>query len=610
MSVEELMGPLGYDPAALKAKYASERDKRIRPEGKGQYVGTDGKLAAFARDPWADTGLAREPLRDHTEVVVAGGGFGGLLVGARLREAGFADIRVIEIGADFGGTWYWNRYPGAMCDLEAHIYLPLLEELHYAPRTRYSYGPELLEHSWRIGKTYGLYDKALFQTSITGARWQDGRWQISTDRGDVITADYFVIACGRQSLPKLPNLPGIDVFRPHTFHTSRWDYGYTGGDPSGGLTGLTDKVVGFVGTGATGLQAVPELAKWARELIVFQRTPSTVGVRANRETPPDWADMSKPGWQRERRDNFQAQMLPTRPAADLVHDGWTEIFAVLNPGPSGRIESRLGRELTADEMRYLAEINDYEVMNALRDRVSREVHDPETAEALKPWYRWWCKRPGFHDDYLAAFNRANVTLVDTRGQGVDGFTETAVLANGREYEVDCLIFGTGFEAGISYTRLTGFDITGTKTTLSQHWAGGVRTLHGMTTDGFPNLFFVGGNLQTAAATNAVHLLDEQARYIAHILRAARDRGTPVVEPDPASIDAYVELIRTSPKNKASFEFYLECTPGYFNAEGKAERSDDLFGGGRYGDGPMAYYEMLRNWQAAGTLEGLRLTSPW
>ena len=607
MSSDALVGQLDFDPVALKQKYADERDKRMRPDGQRQYAGTAGKFAAYGRDPWADPDFEREPIRDHTAVIVVGGGFGGLLVGARLREAGVTDVRLIEIGADFGGTWYWNRYPGAMCDLEAHIYLPLLEELDYAPRHRYSYGPELLEHSQRIGKEYGLYEKALFQTSITEATWLEDRqrWLLTTDRGDELTADHMVLACGRQSLPKLPDLPGIDVFRPRTFHSSRWDYGYTGGDSEGDLAKLRDKRVGIIGTGATAIQIVPEVARWAKELVVFQRTPTTVGVRGQCETPADWVDRSQPGWQKTRRENFQSYLLGLRPDKDSVHDGWTETLDVLIPETTAALAHRLGREPSAEELRYFSEINDYKVMNGFREWIQDVVDDPETAEALTPWYRWWCKRPSFHDDYLAAFNRDNVALVDTHGQGVSGFTETAVIVGDEEYEVDCLIFATGFEVAIPYKRLAGFDVTSRGVALSEHWRGQVRTLHGVSTDGFPNLFFVGGNVQTAMAVNAVHLLDELSQHVAYIIAEVRARGASSVEPGPESVDAYVDVIVHSEKNKAAFQFFAECTPGYYNGEGNAKTDEDLFSGGRYGDGALAYYDLLREWREAGGMEGMR-----
>jgi cyclohexanone monooxygenase len=610
-TIDELFGPLDFDPGALKRKYEQERDRRILPEGNKQYAAAiDGKFADFGKDPWVDPGFTRAPIVDHTEVIVAGGGFGGLLVGARLREAGFSDIRIIEEGGDFGGTWYWNRYPGAMCDIEAHIYLPLLEELNYAPRHRYAYAPEMLEHSRRIGEHYGLYAKACFQTVITSARWleADGKWLIETSRGDRMTSKYFVLACGRQSLPKLPGIPGIDQFEGHAFHSSRWDYRYTGGDTTtGNLVGLSDKHVAVIGTGATAVQIVPEVAKWAEQLVVFQRTPSSVGVRGQQPTPPDYADMSKPGWQRERRENFQRLILNIRQEIDYVHDGWVEISSMLKPVSSKEIANRLGRRPTREEIGLLAEIADYRAMNMLRSRVEEVVGDRATAEALKPWYRWFCKRPCFHDDYLAAFNQPNVRLVDTQGQGVERLTKRGIVAQGQEHRVDCIIFATGFEAGISYSRLIGFEIEGRAgARLSDHWRQGVRTLHGMTTDWFPNCLLVGGNQQTAAAVNAVHLLDEQSRHLAHVLREAERRGASRIEPSTSAVDAYVDLIRSSPKNKAQVDYYAACTPGYYNGEGKAVRSEELFVGGRYGDGPMAFYEMLAAWREEGSLAGLRL----
>jgi cation diffusion facilitator CzcD-associated flavoprotein CzcO len=611
----DLLGPLDFDPAQLQAKYDHERAIRIRTEGKSQYIPTSGRFAAFSRDPWSEP-LTREPLTDHTKVLIAGGGFGGLLQGARLNQAGITDIRVVEIGGDFGGTWYWNRYPGAMCDIEAHTYLPLLEELGYMPRHRYAYADEMLEVSRRIGEKYGLYDKALFQTTITDAEWAETEqvWKIRTDRGDVLTADFLVLAAGRQSLPKLPGVPGIDDFEGHIFHSSRWDYGYTGGDNSGGMTGLADKTVAVIGTGATALQIVPAVAPDAKSLLVFQRTPSTVGVRGQCETGPDWVNTSEPGWQRRRRRNFQAHVqFGTRvegapPAEDLVADGWCKAFEVLAE-PVERVVERLGRLPTPEEAAELSVVNDFRLMNQLRAHIDSVVEDPATAEALKPWYRWWCKRPGWHDDYLPAFNRPNVTLVDTAGQGVERFTATGIVAGGVEYPVDCVIMATGFEANIEYTRLTGFELHGRGTDLSDHWgAGGIRTLHGMSTDRFPNLFFIGGNLQTVSAVNAVDLLDEQAKYVAHILKTVVERGASTIEVESAAVDQWVETIRTAPQNKTLFEFFLECTPGYYNSEGKAQSMDDLFIGGRYGPGALAYYDLLEDW-ADGKLEGFVTMSP-
>lgn len=606
MQISEAMG-VDFDVDSLRARYRAERDRRVKTEGARQYLEAADELSRFADDPWTDDAFQRAPLIEHSEVIVVGGGFGGLLMGARLREAGFTDIRIIEEAGDFGGTWYWNRYPGAMCDIESLLYLPLLEELDYVPKSKYALQPEIFAHCQNIGSWYGLYDKALFVTSVTDMRWSDDEhlWHIATDRDDRLTASYVVLSCGRQSLPKLPGIPGISTFKGHTFHSSRWDYTYTLGDSTGHLTGLKDKRVAIIGTGATAIQIVPHLGEWSKELYVFQRTPSTVGVRANADIDPDWADTQPAGWQRDRMANFTALMAGDGPKEDLVKDGWTKFARLIAPPKPSDLAAILGRESTPEDVAYAAELSDFKVMNALRDRIGAIVIDPETAEKLKPWYRWACKRPCFHDDYLPTFNRPNVHLVDTFGQGVEAFTETAIVVNGESFEVDCVVFATGFEAGISYTHLTGFEIYGRAgQPLSRHWQNGVRTLHGISTDAFPNLFFMGSNPQTAAAVNAVHLLDEQAQHIAFILKTVKARGAAVVEADKASATAWADGIRASPKNRAQFQFYAECTPGYYNNEGKAKSTEDLFQGGRYGEGPTAYFKLLHQWRQDEALPGL------
>jgi cation diffusion facilitator CzcD-associated flavoprotein CzcO len=483
------------------------------------------------------------------------------------------------------------------------------EELKHVPRHRYAYAAESLELSRKIGRHYGLYEKVCFQTVITGARWleDEGRWLIETNRGDRMTANYFIMACGRQSLPKLPGIAGLGKFRGHALHSSRWDYAYTGGSESDfRLTKLRDKRVAVIGTGATAVQIVPEVAKWAKQLLVFQRTPSAVYARDQKETGLEYADMSRPGWQKERRENFQNILNATRQNADMVHDGWTDLSGRMKPLLSTKeLTERLGRTPTSDEKLHIAELSDYRVMNRIRSRVEEIVKDPDTAEALKPYYRWLCKRPCFHDDYLEAFNSPNVELVDTQGRGAEAFTERGVVVGGKEYEVDCVVFATGFEAGISYIRLTGFDVIGREgVPLSRHWQNGVRTLHGMTTDKFPNLLLLGGNQHSAAAANAVHLLDEQAIHAAYIVQQVKQRGIKAVEPTAEAVDDYTSMIRASPNNQVQMKFYSSCTPGYYNGEGKSTRTEDLFFGNRYGGKVLTFYQMLDAWRQNGTLPGM------
>ena len=600
----EIVGEIDFDPDALHTKYLAERDKRLRDDGIDQYVAVKAEFSHYIDDPYVEPGFTRAPVFDEVEFVIVGGGFGGLMMGARLREAGFDSIRVVESAGDFGGTWYWNRYPGAMCDVESYCYLPLLEELGYMPRHKYSFAPEILEHSRNIARRYRLYDDALMQTSITGMVWveADQRWEISTNRGDRFKARYVAMANGPLSRPKLPGIPGIGDFKGHTFHTSRWDYRYTGGDSSGGLSGLKDKRVGIIGTGATAIQCVPHLGEWAKELYVFQRTPSSVDVRNNAPTDPQWAASLEPGWQKARMENFNILVSGGDQDEDLVHDGWTDIFRNLTGNAAKEASRKLGRRLTSPEKAELMALADYRKMNQVRARVDAIVNDPATAAALKPWYRQFCKRPCFHDEYLQTYNRPNVTLVDTHGRGVERLTEGGVVANGREYGLDCLIFATGFEVGTSYTRRAGYDIVGRGgVTLSEHWADGLRTLHGLTSHGFPNCFFLGFT-QTAITISVPQALNEQANHVAHIVSAVRARGVGVLEPTAEAEEAYVQEIRSLAR--LGRRFYEECTPGYYNSEGETENRKGFFSD-MYGAGPLRFFEVLKAWREA-DMPGLSL----
>jgi len=603
--IAALVGELEFEPDALLAKYLAERDKRLRPDGNAQYVEVKAEFSRYVEDPYVEPGLTRPPVFDEVEFAIIGGGFGGLLMGARLREAGFQSLRVVESAGDFGGTWYWNRYPGAMCDVESYCYLPLLEELGYMPKHKYSFAPEILEHSRRIARHYRLYDDALMQTGVTELRWDENvsRWIISTNRGDRFKAQYVAMANGPLSRPKLPGIPGINDFKGYTFHTSRWDYRYTGGDSSGNLTKLTDKRVGIIGTGATAIQCVPHLGEWAQHLYVFQRTPSSVDVRNNAETDPNWAASLQRGWQKRRMENFNILVSGGDQDEDLVHDGWTDIFRNLTGTAAKEAARKLGRRLSSAERAELMVLADYKKMNQVRARVDAIVKDPATAAALKPWYRQFCKRPCFHDEYLQTYNRPNVTLVDTEGKGVERLTERGVVANGREYELDCLIFATGFEVGTSYTRRAGYDIVGRGgKTLSQHWSNGLRTLHGLTTHGFPNCFFLGFT-QTAITISVPQALNEQAKHVAYMVTESRARGATALEPTVEGEESYVQEVRSLAR--LGERFYRECTPGYYNSEGMVGNKSGFFSD-MYGAGPLRFFEVLEHWRAEGSMKGLAL----
>jgi cyclohexanone monooxygenase len=593
--------PLAFDPDALREKYREERAKRIRPDGNQQYVEVKGAFEHYVEDPYVEPGFSREPLVDEVEVVVIGGGFGGLLAGARLREGGVEDIRIIERGGDFGGTWYWNRYPGAMCDVESYIYLPLLEELGYVPTEKYARAPEILAHSKAIGEKYDLYANACFQTEVSEMRWDDdsARWIISTNRGDRMKAHFVCMPTGPLNRPKLPGIPGIESFKGHSFHTSRWDYAYTGGDSNGNLTGLAGKRVGIIGTGATAVQCVPHLGEAAEHLFVFQRTPSSIDVRGNRPTDPDWAESLSPGWHKHRMDNFNILVTGGFQEEDLVSDGWTDIIRNLLV----MVREDQGAAIDADGLMKTMELADFQKMEQVRARVDSIVQDEATAESLKPYYRQFCKRPCFHDEYLNAFNRSNVTLVDTKGAGVERITENGVVYDGVEYEIDCLIYATGFEVGTDYTRRAGYELYGRDgVTLTKKWSDGVRTLHGMHSHGFPNCFIMGPQ-QSGFTVNFPHMLDEQSKHIAYIVKHAVDHDISTIEVSEEAETGWVDTIMqvAGPAR----EFLKECTPGYYNNEGMV--SELAAQNGFYGGGSVAFFKLLHDWRDEGDLRGLELT---
>ena len=586
---------LDFDPAALRERYRKERDRRLRSDANEQYVEVAGDFRHYVDDPYVETAIKRAPLHDEVDALIVGGGFGGQLAAARLREAGVKDIRIVEKGSDFGGTWYWNRYPGAQCDIEAYIYLPLLEETGFIPREKYSFAAEIRGYARRIGEKYDLYAKACFQTEVTEIRWSesDKRWLVKTNRGDAMKAKYVVMSSGPLNRPKLPGIPGITRFKGHSFHTSRWDYGYTGGNSEGGLTKLADKRVAIIGTGATAIQCVPHLGRHAKHLYVFQRTPSSVDLRGNRPTDPAWAKTLGEGWQKHRMENFNTLVSGGAQDEDLVADGWTDIIRSLGVSAARRPEVQASLLEFAKAM----EIADFKKMNQIRARVGDTVKDPATAEALKPWYRQFCKRPTFNDDYLPTFNRPNVTLVDTEGRGVDEITEKGLVFDGVEYEVDCIIFATGFEVGTSYTRRAGFEVYGRGgETLSSHWANGMKTLHGITAHGFPNCFHMGVT-QNTLTPNFPHMLDEQARYVADVVRSADERQAQTVEPSAEAEAAWVETIKRSAL-PTTVLFQMDCTPVYYNGEGRAGEGKGLFEG-LYGPGSVAFFELAKTWRESG-----------
>ena len=547
-----------YD--AIKVRFAEERDLRLsyRPEGTAQFTtDLDGKLASYQTDPYGGDVIPREAINDTVEVLFIGGGFSALLTSARLREAGVDSIRIVERGADVGGTWYWNRYPGVACDVVAYDYLPLLDETGYVPTRHYAGGQEIWEYCRSIADKYHLYELAVFQTTVTSTVWDEAEkiWHVGTDRGDTMQARFVVCANGTLTMPKLARIDGMETFTGHSFHTSRWDFDYTGSN----LENLSDKVVGIIGTGATAVQAVPNLAAKAKELYVFQRTPSSIDVRDDWETDPEWAKTLTPGWQAKRRERALKMGSLTAIRVDVEE---------VSP------EEKLRRQENAN----------IDYMMRIHQRIDEIVEDTEAADALKPWYMFMCKRPCFHNDYLPSFNQPNVHLIDTHGKGITQIAPDGPVFDDKTYKLDLLIYATGFEVQKTGTwnRIVGQG----GLDLQDKYADGVRTLFGIHTQGFPNMFIMGG-YQAPFNFNLTDMLQIQGDHIASSIAYTRDNGYTTIDvTDQAEEDWVQEVIAHRGKTSRN----AECTPGYYNFEGEFNRRQD----GNYNGGFAQYYDHMQS----------------
>lgn len=621
---------LGFNPDELRQKYRLERDKRVRVDGNDQYLEVKGDFSYFVEDPYIDEEISRDSLEKTFHTVIIGGGFGGVLSGARLREQGIDDFRIIEKGGDFGGTWYWNRYPGASCDIESYIYFPLLEETSFIPKRKYTDAAETLDYFKILSDKFSLKENALFQTEVNEVKWisDEKLWFIKTNRKDSIKARYVIHANGFLNRPKLPAMKGINDYQGHTFHTSRWDYAYTGGNSNGNLNNLRDKKVAIIGTGATAVQCVPHLAAGAKKLYVFQRTPSSIDERNNSNTDIDWFNSQKSGWQKERKENFEGFLTGNFTDKDLVNDGWTEIFrtilgGLIKNGPSKLvllswvltapfyknfykvglrtyIRNKFMNFVTREDINKKVEIVDFQKMEKVRARTDALVNDPKTAESLKPYYRQLCKRPCFHDEYLQAFNNDNVELIDTDGQGVKELSAEGIIHDGKEYKVDCIIFASGFEVGTDYSRRCGYQVSGIDgITLSEKWKDGLATFHGIHSKGFPNSFFYGPG-QGPMTANFTHSLDEQSAHVAYILKQLDKKNMKYVEASEEAESDWINTIISKARNMQSFQ--EACTPGYYNNEGKPNTNP---ANNTYGGGALEYFKLLKDWRKNNKLQGLK-----
>lgn len=601
------------DVAALKEIYRLERNKRLRLDGQKQYSPVaERSEAIYAGDPYKAV-VPRESVNEEVDVVILGGGWAGVLAGYHLRKAGISGFRIVEQAGDFGGVWYWNRYPGLSCDNDAYCYLPLLEEMQFMPSKKFVDGMEIRTYCQSVARRFELYQNALFHTLAQSLIWSevDKRWHLSSDRGDAIRARFVIMALGPINTPKVPNIPGSEAFRGKMFHTARWDYDYTGGSQHNPiLDKLSDKRVAIVGTGASAIQAIPFLGQYSQKLYVLQRTASTVDERKNTTTDRTWASALTPGWQRERQMNFHRgaidMFMPGE--IDQICDIWTEI----NRNLEAEFEETNGPHSLADFLSK-RELMDFRVMERLRRRIDEAVRDKDTAAILKPWYRHMCKRPASSDEFYPTFNRPNVRLLDVAStQGVERLTEKGFIHRATEYEIDCLILASGFEVTSDLKRRWGIErIDGRGGgSLYEHWAAEYRTFHGVMTHQFPNIFFV-GFFQGGFNATTTETFNNQTRHIAWIIQAVREAGALSAEPQAEAQDAYVDHVRKTAIDVSAFT--RECTPGYFNNEGqevsnaKGEKSTRSYAGETYGPGFYAFEKLLEGWRSSGSLDGLSLT---
>ena len=595
--------PDNIEIPALREKYRRERDKRLRADGQKQYFRPTGPVAgSYAADPHKPV-QPRAPLTEEIDVIILGAGWGGIMAAYHLTQAGVTNFRNVDTAGDFGGVWYWNRYPGIQCDNESYCYLPLLEETGFMPSKKFADGWEIHEYAKTIAKKFGFADRALFHTLINTLRWDEElkRWRVGTNRGDDIRARFVILACGVLNMPKLPGIAGIEQFKGKAFHSSRWDYDYTGGSyRSPVLDKLNDKRVAIVGTGATAIQAVPHLAKYAKHLYVIQRTPSSVDERPNPPTDRDWAGSLTPGWQKQRQANFQrAAMEFLRPdEQDLICDIWTEITRNLH----AELAAEGWPALTPLQFMERREAVDYRVMERLRRRVAQLVKDPAAAEALKPYYRFLCKRPLSSDEFYPTFNRSNVQLIDvSETKGVERLTENGFVANGKAHDVDCMIFASGFEVTSDLNRRWGIDVVQGREgqSIYDHWSEGPQTLHGTMTHGFPNQFYI-GYIQGGLNASVTEQFGQQGYHIAHIISEVLKRGATVVEPSKQAQDDYVRHFQEMELDMSGF--VGQCPPSYFNNEGEVKPKWALFR--IYGPGWDAFQKLLQDWRDKGDLQGL------
>ncbi len=476
------------------------------------------------------------------DVVVVGAGFAGMYAIWKLRQSGLK-LRVIEAGTDVGGTWYWNRYPGARCDITSMEYSfsfsePLQQEWEWTEIMAAQ--PEILRYANHVADRFELREHIDFNTRVIGAEYDEAEnlWHVTTDAGREYRARFCIMATGCLSVPNTPEIEGQDSFAGEVYHTGNW--------PADGVD-FTGKTVGIIGTGSSGVQSIPVIAREAKHLTVLQRTPN-YNLPANNAPLPD-----------DYRDRIKSQYPDVRAAQRLAQIGVSEFSRGLGglgsyPEPTEAILETTAEQraeaLDRDGFEAIRHYNDLalsEEANELacdmyREQVRRIVDDPETAEGLMPRdYPFGCKRPVIDIGYFETFNRDNVTLVDLRRGGIERITETGVQTAQGEFEFDVLVYATGFDAMTG--ALLKMDIRGRDgERLADHWEHGPKTYLGLQMSGFPNLFTVTGPGSPSVLSNMLVSIEQHVDWISDCINYLDQKGARTIEPSPEAEDAWVRHV--------------------------------------------------------------------
>ena len=503
------------------------------------------------------------------DAVIVGAGFAGLYMLHRLRQDGFRAI-VFEAGSGVGGTWYWNRYPGARCDVESMEYSysfsdALQQEWEWTER--YAGQPEILRYANHVAERFDLRRDIVFDTRVSSARFDEAAafWDVETDTGRTVSARHCILATGCLSSANLPDFEGRDSFLGETYHTGRW--------PHEGVD-FTGKRVGIIGTGSSAIQAIPVIAEQAQHLTVFQRTPNYSIPARNAPIDPNLVQEIKAEYPAFRERNYQE---PAGFGSKIPKNDQ----AALEDAEESRARN-YAKRWERGGFGFLSAYNDLIVnrdandtaAGFVRDRIRETVADPTTAELLCPDNVIGCKRPCLDTGYFETYNRPNVELVDVRTDPIERITPEGIVVAGREHAVDCIVFATGFDAMTG--AMLSIDIRGRQgRTLTDKWAAGPVTYLGLTTSGFPNLFMISGPGSPSVLTNMIVSIEQHVEWIADCMGHLRDEGLAAIEATPAAEDGWVTHVNAV----ADQTLYPTCNSWYLgkNIPGKPQVFMPLIG---------------------------------